>query len=72
AALAPSTAARATDNILQIESMAITVIGDARGQPVAAGRSRAPAILRGRVTTARNTPRPRDFRAYDELGYRVT
>ncbi|MDR5662789.1 hypothetical protein KPA97_16585, partial [Burkholderia cenocepacia] len=44
---------------MQIESMAITVIGDARGQPVAAGRSRAPAILRGRVTTARNTPGPR-------------
>ncbi|ESS40482.1 hypothetical protein P355_2556 [Burkholderia cenocepacia KC-01] len=52
--------------------MAITVIGDARGRPGRSGAVSRPAILRGRVTTPRNTPGPRDFRAVDELGYRVT
>jgi hypothetical protein len=49
--------------------MAITVIGDARGQ---AGPPRAPRFYAVALTTARNTPVRRDFRACDELGYRVT
>ncbi|MFP3711047.1 hypothetical protein SB783_44490, partial [Paraburkholderia sp. SIMBA_009] len=66
---AASHAARATDKIGEVENMALTVMGRARA---AAGQPHAPRFYAVGLTAARNTRRPRDFRARDELGYLVT
>ncbi|WP_179296916.1 hypothetical protein [Burkholderia ubonensis] len=54
---------------MQIETMAKTMSGDARGSPDGAALRDSTRVA---LTTARNTPLPGGFLAHEELGYRVT